>query len=196
MLFHSLLSCTRTTATAADTAAATAADTAATTATATATATSQPAEVGLERKFVLSVIGAAVKKFKSAEVVKETLRALLEDEVPALALMRTAVAACYDLPGHKDELKSFVFSEVIPKLVRKKIWILSPPVWDGVAFGLKKLGSHNDAEPTLRALLGLPAAQLKALLRIADIAKNIKGPMKVYLYVYLLYIDKAAARVL
>jgi hypothetical protein len=68
-------------------------------------------------------------------------------------------------------MRKFVLNDVIPGLIRKRVWNTVPKLWDGVAHCVKKMASHKNAEPTLRGLLGLPGAQLKAILKVASEAK-------------------------
>jgi hypothetical protein len=105
------------------------------------------------------------------QVLREALTDLLTDDVPAQALMRTAILAAQ---SYGNEMKKFMLSDVVPKVIRKKVWSTAPKVWDGVPHAVKILGEHKSAEPTLRCLLGLPKAQLKAVLKAAP---KVKPPL-------------------
>ena len=70
-------------------------------------------------------------------------------------------------------MKKFMLSDVIPSLIRKKIWNTVPKVWEGVNHALKLFAEHKNAEPTLRCLLGLPGIQLKSLFKIAPKVKPL-----------------------
>jgi len=128
---------------------------------------------GLKAKVVLDTISLCLnnKTEYTAEVVKDALKIMLAEAVPPYAMMRTAI-----LSGQSfGEVKKFVLSDVIPSLVRRSIWVDSPKLWDGVCVATKNfaVGGVN-AEATIRALLGIPAAQLRALLRVAP---NVKAVM-------------------
>ena len=127
----------------------------------------------MKAKVVLDTISLCLnnKAEYTAEVVKDALKTMLAEAVPPYAMMRTAI-----LSGQSfGEVKKFVLSDVIPSLVRRSIWVESPKLWDGVCVATKNfaVGGVN-AEATLRALLGIPAAQLRALLRVAP---NVKAVM-------------------
>lgn len=74
-------------------------------------------------------------------------------------------------------MKKFMLSDVIPSLIRKKVWTSAPKVWDGVSHALKLFAEHKNAEPTLRCLLGLPGIQLKNILKIAPKVKPLLGTL-------------------
>lgn len=100
---------------------------------------------------------------------------LIADEVPSLLLMRSAILAAQSYA----DVKWFLLSDVIPALVRKQTWVRAPSVWNGVAYAAKSFasvmgGSAKSAEYTLKALLGLPAPQLRAVVRAAG---DVVGPM-------------------
>jgi len=104
--------------------------------------------------------------------LKETLTDLLSDAVPAQVLMRTAIRAAQIY----SEIKKFVLSTVVPNLIKKKVWLIAPKVWEGIAPCVKMLIKDDakdlrDSEATLRCLLGLPGPQLKLVLKQADKAK-------------------------
>lgn len=131
---------------------------------------------GLPQKTVLDSIQLCLNSkddFRS-EVLREAMTDLLADEVPAQALMRTAILAAQ---SHGNEMKKFMLSDVVPSIIRKKVWTTAPKVWDGVAHAVKSLAEHKNAEPTLRCLLGLPKAQLRAILKAAPKAKAPLGKL-------------------
>lgn len=102
----------------------------------------------------------------SAEVVKDALRSLLQDEEPAFALMRTAILAAQSFP----EVKKFVLSEVVPSLVRRRAWSVAPKVWDGVVFAVKTFATAagvKTSEQTLKSVMSIPGAQLRAVIKAA-----------------------------
>lgn len=114
----------------------------------------------------------------TGEVIKEALRIMLvcDDQLPAsssssppYALMRTAILSSQSFA----EVKRFVLSDVMPTLVRMRVWVTAPKLWDGVIYGTKNLAvsGFKNSEHTLRALLGIPAAQLRSLLRVAPDVK-------------------------
>ncbi len=108
----------------------------------------------------------------SGEVVKDSLATLMADDVPVFALMRTAILSGQSFP----EVKRFVLGELLPHLIGKKVWNTAPKVWDGVIFAVKNfatMGSKN-ADFTLKALLSLPGAQLRAVMKSAP---NVVGQL-------------------
>ena len=105
----------------------------------------------------------------SADVLKDALSKLLEDSVVVNFFMRTIILSYNAHP----ELKKFVLSEVLPTLVRKRVWVASKSVWEGVPIAMKALATSRDAEPSLRAMLCLPGPQLQTLLKF----KEIKAPL-------------------
>jgi hypothetical protein len=131
---------------------------------------------GLKQKTVLDSIHLCLTSkddFRS-DVLREAITDLLTDEIPAQALMRTAILAAQ---SHGNEMKKFMLSDVVPSIIRKKVWTTAPKVWDGVAHAVKSLAEHKNAEPTLRCLLGLPKAQLRAILKAAPKAKVPLGKL-------------------
>lgn len=70
-------------------------------------------------------------------------------------------------------MKKFILSDVMPSLIRKRVWNSAPKVWDGVSHGVKIFAEHKSAEPTLRCLLGLPGLQLKSILKVAPKVKPL-----------------------
>lgn len=116
-------------------------------------------------KTLLETIGlclSAKDEFKS-DVIREAVTTLLEDPVPPKALMRTVILSAQSLP----DIKKFVLAVVVPKLIMKRTWEVAPKVWDGVVMCVKNMAGHRDSEPTIRALIGLPVAQLRGILKIA-----------------------------
>lgn len=74
-------------------------------------------------------------------------------------------------------MKKFILSDVVPSLIRKKVWNLAPKVWEGVNHAVKIFAEHKNAEPTLRCLLGLPGIQLKSILKAAPKVKPLLGSL-------------------
>ena len=70
-------------------------------------------------------------------------------------------------------MKKFILSDVMPALIRKRVWNSAPKVWDGVSHGVKIFAEHKSAEPTLRCLLGLPGLQLKSIIKVAPKVKPL-----------------------
>lgn len=124
----------------------------------------------LKLKHVLDAIGLCIaeKEEYTSDVMKEAILLLLEDTVPAVALMRTVLLSAQTMP----EMQKFTLHEVIPRLVRKKTWLIAPKVWEGVLMCVKTFNSQRDFEPTIRAFVGLPMTQLKSVITIA---KDVKG---------------------
>jgi Symplekin tight junction protein C terminal len=127
----------------------------------------------IPQKKVLSSISLCLghKEDFRSDVIREALADLLNDELPAQPLMRTAILAAQ---SHGNEMKKFVLGDVIPTIIRKKVWETAPKVWDGVSHAVKLLAEHKTAEPTLRCLLGLPKAQLKAVIKAVP---KVKAPL-------------------
>ena len=100
----------------------------------------------------------------SAEVVKEALRTLAQDNVPPFPIMRTAI-----LSGQAfADVKRFVLTDVAPSLIRKKVWISAPKVWEGVLFAIKNVPvAHKMPEQILVSVLSLPGQQLRAVMTAA-----------------------------
>ena len=74
-------------------------------------------------------------------------------------------------------MKKFILNDVMPSLIRKRVWNSAPKVWDGVNHGVKIFAEHKSAEPTLRCLLGLPGLQLKSILKVAPKVKPLLGSL-------------------
>lgn len=130
----------------------------------------EPEEHSLKLKHILDAIGLCIAKKEeySADVMKEAITLLLDDEKPAVALMRTVLLSAQTMP----EIQKFTLHEVIPRLVRKKTWLIAPKVWEGVLMCVKTFNGQRDFEPTIRAFVGLPMTQLKSVITIA---KDVKG---------------------
>ena len=123
---------------------------------------------GLTLKEQQDIIGLCLNRSDfRGDTVQDALLHLLEDAVPCRLLMRTAIISSQKHP----DVRRYVLMEVIPSMVRKKVWALPKVkvVWDGVCHAVKLLAGHKDAEPALRALLGLPGPQLK---EVASVAKD------------------------
>lgn len=129
----------------------------------------------LKPKSLLDAISVCLnnKSEFSGEVIKEALKTMLLEEVPPNALMRTAILSAQAF----GEVKRYVLSDVIPHLVRKRVWVTAPKLWDGVLYGAKHLATkdNKNSELTLRALLGVPAEQLKDVLKAAPDVKVVMG---------------------
>ena len=129
---------------------------------------------GLKQKNLLDAISLCLNNRSefTAEVVKESLKALLADTVPPFALMRTAILSSQTF----NEIKRYVLSDVIPYLVSKAVYNTSSDLWKGVIFVAKNFAStgFKNSEFTLRALLGIPGIHMKSLLKAAP---NIKASM-------------------
>ncbi len=132
---------------------------------------------GLKPKSLLDAINVCLnnKSDFSGEVLKEALKTMLTQEVPPTALMRTAILSAQQF----SEVKRFLLSDVIPHLVRKRVWSIAPKLWDGVVFGVKKFATSDNktSELTLRGLLGVPAPQLRGLLEVAPDIKPLMGKL-------------------
>jgi hypothetical protein len=58
-------------------------------------------------------------------VVREGISDLLLDSVPAQALMRTAILSAQ---SYGNEMKKFMLSDVIPSMIRQRVWVTAPKV--------------------------------------------------------------------
>ena len=128
-----------------------------------------PTSVDMKPKLMLDTIGICLgnkEDFKS-EHIKEAIIELLKDENLSLFLMRTVILSAQSHP----DLRKFGLSEVVPTLVRGRAWEHAPRVWEGVAMFVKSFAMHRDAESTLRACLGLPGVQLRAIMKLAPASK-------------------------
>ena len=125
---------------------------------------------GLKLKSLKDAIGLCIsdKDEFTPEIMKEAILTLLEDEIPALALMRTVLLSAQTMPS----MQKFALQEVIPRLVRKKTWSVAPDVWEGVLMCVKMFEGQRDFDATIRAFVGLPMTQLKSVITIA---KDVKG---------------------
>lgn len=102
----------------------------------------------------------------TSDIIKESLRMLLEDEIPTFALMRTAILAAKSY----IELKKFVLADVIPAMIKKSVWSTSPKTWEGVIFCVKNLIESSStitkpSETAMRSLLAIPGSQLKSVVK-------------------------------
>ena len=131
----------------------------------------------MKAKTILDAIAVCLnnKSDYSGEIVKDALRTMLPDDPPPYALMRTAILSAQSF----SEVKRFVLSDIIPQLVRRMVWTTAPKLWEGVVYGAKNLAASGfkNSEYTLRALLGVPVAQLKSLLRVAPTVKAAMGKL-------------------
>eukprot|EP01041_Mallomonas_annulata_P002034 gene2034-3952_t len=125
--------------------------------------------VGMKTKSLLEAIGLCLsnKEVFRSENIKEAITTLMMDENLSISLMRTVILSSQT---HAD-LKKFGLCEVVPRLVQNKTWEKAPRVWEGVAMFIKNFVTHRDAEPSLRAILGLPVAQLRAMIKVATTAR-------------------------
>ena len=108
----------------------------------------------------------------NSDIIKETLKTLLNEPTPPLALMRTAILSS----NMYHDIKRYVLSDIIPNLVKRKVWLLNPPEeWNGVVYVSKNLDNValKNCEPTLRSFLGLLSTQLKILLKKAPNLKQL-----------------------
>lgn len=82
---------------------------------------------GLKQKTVLGSISLCLghKEDFRAEVLREAILDLLNDTVPAQALMRTAILTAQ---SYGNEMKKFVLNDVIPAVIRKRVWSTAPKV--------------------------------------------------------------------
>lgn len=70
-------------------------------------------------------------------------------------------------------MKKFILCDVVPSLIRGRVWNSAPKVWEGVSYAVKIFAEHKNVEPTLRCLLGLPGIQLKSVLKAAPKVKPL-----------------------
>jgi hypothetical protein len=104
----------------------------------------------------------------SSSGFKAALQDVIADETPPFLLMWTAIRASQK---HND-VKDLVLVEIVPHLIRKRIWECSKDLWLGVVAAVKVFGTQPKAEPTLRALLGLPAAKLQQIIKVGTAVKK------------------------
>jgi hypothetical protein len=104
----------------------------------------------------------------SAPTFHDAITDLLTDEQAPVLLLWTAIIAAQKHATVKD----LVLMQVIPQQVRKKVWQTSKELWQGVVAAVKIFGTASKAEPTLRALLGLPAAQLQQVIKVGSAVKK------------------------
>lgn len=109
------------------------------------------------------------------DTLKEAISVLLKDEIPVLPLMRTVIRSAQAFP----ELKAFVFTEVIPKVLSSEVWVSLPRVWEGVVLSLKILIDAKDIEVGEKALegtaevvVGLPVKPMQLILSSAPKLKT------------------------
>jgi hypothetical protein len=120
-------------------------------------------------KTLLEAIGICLgaKEEFNSDVIKDCLNILLNDPVPPTPIMRTVILSSQSQP----DVRKFGLGIVIPSLIKKKVWITMPKVWEGIPHAAKVLVGNRDSEATVRALLGLPYTQLKEVLEIAPAVK-------------------------
>ena len=98
------------------------------------------------------------------DIIKDSFKSLLLDDIPAFPLMRTAILASQSYA----EVRRYVISEVIPALIKKKVWSSAPKVWEGVIYVVKHSnasGLKNDY--VLKAILSVPGVQLRSIIKSA-----------------------------
>lgn len=114
----------------------------------------------------------------NSTVIRDALQILINDEVPHVVLMRTALLSANSF----SEIKKFVLERIIPSLIHRCVWTTAPKVWEGVMVGADNLTSGSTGksvvEPTLKALLGIPGNILKSVLKVT---KNLKKVLAKYL---------------
>ena len=111
----------------------------------------------------------------TGDILRDAIKIMLDDEMMPVALVRTALLAS---KAHM-EVKRFVLSDVIPILIRKKIWLTTPIHWEGLRHCVKNYAvpttttAQNQSliEPTLRSILGLPGKELKSIITVAPLIK-------------------------
>jgi hypothetical protein len=104
----------------------------------------------------------------TASTFHDAITDLLKDEQAPVLLLWTAIIAAQKHASVKD----LVLMQVIPQQVRKKVWQTSKEPWQGVVTAVKIFGTASKAESTLRALLGLPAAQLLQVIKVGSAVKK------------------------
>ena len=104
----------------------------------------------------------------TAAAFKEALVSVMADEEPPILLMWAAIIGSQKYA----DVRVTVLGEVVPQLIRRRIWDLNKDLWLGVVATVKNFGTHAKAEPTLRAVLGLPLGKLSQLLKVAATVKK------------------------
>jgi len=127
---------------------------------------------GMKTKNLLEAIGLCLsnKEIFRSDNIKDAITILMKDTNLSLCLMRTVILSAQMYP----ELKKFGLNEVVPRLIQNKTWESAPRVWEGVAMFIKSFAANQYAEPSLRAVLGLPAVQLRAIIKVAT---NARAPL-------------------
>lgn len=94
-------------------------------------------EYDIKSKVIIDTIGLCInmKSDFTGETFRDCFQALLKDEEPPFALMRTAILTSQLYPI----VRSYIFHEMIPNLINKQVWKTSPKVWDGVTIAIKTL---------------------------------------------------------
>lgn len=139
--------------------------------------------ITLKVKQITDAIGicAAAKDEFTGDVFVDALSDLLSDTPPPLLIMRTAITSSQIFEKIYPEVRKFLFTKVVPSLLRRRVWAIAPRIFDGIAavftakVNLLKEGREDifrDAEPSLRCLLGLPGGQLKMILKSAPYVKT------------------------
>ena len=106
--------------------------------------------------------------------------------------MRTVIRSAQAFP----ELKTFVFTEVIPRVLSSEIWDSLPRVWEGVVLSLKILIDGKDIEigekaleGTAEVVVGLPVKPMQLILSSAP-------KLKMFITRYLESLDSTRVRTL
>ena len=113
------------------------------------------------------------------DAIVESLKTMIAevDNVPLPhGMVRTAILAS----NKYVEVKKYVLTTYLPALMRLRVWQMPPiqsisSIWDGVAHAVKNKISSAEIEPTLRAVLGLPAPQMKEIVAVVE---EIKEPLR------------------
>lgn len=146
-----------------------------------------PEDGGLKDDEIQSAIGLCVNKkfdldFKGAAVI-EAISKLLSDatQPPPVQLMRTLLLVCRVMP----DVMKHMLAEAIPRLIRGKVWLTAPRVWDGVLHALKKYysaPSRDGVESLLRAVLGMPLKQFHIALQVCgpEVKKVLRSSLQTY----------------
>ena len=112
----------------------------------------------LKQRNILDCIEICIEntgEFKGwSDAIKEMFTQIINtypDNPLPRSIMRTAIRSTQSYP----DLKKYVLTTLMPNLMKFRVWTEESKIWDGIIVGIKALGLNKDAEPTLRAVLGV-----------------------------------------
>lgn len=97
--------------------------------------------VGLDQKSFQTATQVVMEDIEfSDKVIEEALRKLLDDQELPVGYMLAAILASIS----RENVRNFIYREVIPALVNRNAWDTATQVWRGLKFLLKNIRAGQD----------------------------------------------------